>query len=87
MVIAGRVQGVWFRGSTQSFARSKEVRGWVRNRLDGTVEALFEGIEEDVRAVVAWCRDGPPGARVDRVDVIWSSYKGEFDRMEIAPSE
>ncbi|MFQ5458346.1 MAG: acylphosphatase [Myxococcota bacterium] len=84
-MIAGRVQGVWFRGSTQSFARSKEVRGWVRNCPDGTVEALFEGIEENVRAVVAWCREGPPGAKVDRVEVNWSSYKGEFSGMEIAP--
>lgn len=86
VVVHGRVQGVWFRGSLKSFAASKSVNGWVRNRLDGTVEALFEGIEEDVRAVVAWCGKGPSGARVERVEVKWLPHEGEFDRMTIVPS-
>lgn len=86
LIVHGVVQGVWFRGGTQSFARSKKVTGWVRNCADGTVEAVLEGDEESVRAVVAWCRQGPPGARVDRVDVEWGAHSGEFDRMVIAPS-
>jgi acylphosphatase len=84
VVVWGRVQGVWFRGSTQAQARSRGVRGWVRNRLDGTVEAVLEGEEDAVRAVVEWCRRGPPGARVEEVEVAWEPYRGEFDRMSIA---
>jgi acylphosphatase len=65
----GRVQGVWFRGATQRRARSLGVAGWVRNCADGSVEAVFEGPPARVAAVVAFCREGPPGARVDRVEV------------------
>lgn len=85
VVITGRVQGVWFRGSTQAEARARNVRGWVRNCPDGTVEALLEGEEEAVRTIVEWCRRGPPGAKVVRVDVKWAPFQGEFERMEIAP--
>ncbi|MDP3938106.1 MAG: acylphosphatase [Deltaproteobacteria bacterium] len=86
LIVHGRVQGVWFRGGTQSFARSRGVTGWVRNRAEGTVEAVLEGDEESVRAVVAWCREGPPGARVDRVELKWAPHVGEFDQMVIAHS-
>jgi acylphosphatase len=86
LIIHGRVQGVWFRGGAQSFADSKGVTGWVRNRPDGTVEAILEGDEQTVGEVVAWCRRGPPGARVDRVEVAWAPHSGEFERMIIAPS-
>lgn len=77
---------MWFRGGVQSFASARGVTGWVRNRSDGTVEALLEGEESSVRAVVDWCREGPPGARVDRVDLDWMDHRGEFERMVIAPS-
>ena len=83
LIVHGRVQGVWFRGSAQSAARTRGVNGWVRNCSDGTVEALLEGEEEAVRGVIAWCREGPPGARVDRVEVEWEPFRGEFDRMMI----
>jgi acylphosphatase len=69
VVVHGRVQGVWFRDSTRHEAERLGVAGWVRNRPDGTVEALFEGHPVDVDQVVAWCSEGPPHARVDRVDV------------------
>lgn len=69
VIVHGRVQGVWFRESTRRVAERHGVAGWVRNRADGTVEALFEGDPEDVERVVAWCREGPPRARVDRVEV------------------
>jgi acylphosphatase len=59
------------------------VNGWVRNRRDGTVEALLEGEEDAVRGVIEWCRQGPPGASVDRVEVEWEPFRGEFDRMMI----
>src|SRR4029077_2296162 len=60
----GRVQGVWFRGATQDEARRRGVRGWVRNRVDGSVEAVLEGDAAAVRTVADWARTGPPGARV-----------------------
>jgi acylphosphatase len=62
------VQGVWFRGSTEAEARAAGLAGWVRNRPDGTVEAVFEGTPEAVAALLAFCRRGPRSARVDRVD-------------------
>lgn len=69
VVVHGRVQGVWFRESTRRIAERHGVAGWVRNRPNGTVEAHLEGGREDVERVVAWCHEGPPSARVDRVDV------------------
>jgi len=66
--VFGHVQGVWFRGATQRNARSLGLAGWVRNRADGSVEAIFEGPPARVAAAVAFCREGPPGARVDRVE-------------------
>jgi len=68
VVVHGRVQGVWFRGSTEAEARAAGLAGWVRNRPDGTVEAVFEGTPEAVAALLAFCRRGPRSARVDRVD-------------------
>lgn len=67
--IRGRVQGVFFRNWTADRARSLGVRGWVRNRLDGSVELAAYGAEEAVEALTAACRTGPPAARVDRIDI------------------
>jgi acylphosphatase len=64
LVITGHVQGVFYRGAMQDEARRHGVRGWVRNRVDGSVEAVLEGDAVAVRAVAAWARSGPPGARV-----------------------
>jgi acylphosphatase len=64
LVIHGRVQGVWFRGWTQREAQARGLNGWVRNRRDGTVEAMFEGSEDAVASMVEACRAGPPSARV-----------------------
>lgn len=68
VIVHGRVQGVWFRGATEAEARAAGVAGWVRNRADGTVEAVFEGPAERVDRLVAFCRRGPRTARVDRVE-------------------
>jgi acylphosphatase len=68
VLVTGRVQGVFFRASCADRARSLGLGGWVRNVPDGRVEAVFEGREADVDAMVAWCRHGPPGARVDDVE-------------------
>ena len=77
LVVSGRVQGVWFRGSMQEEARRLGVAGWARNLRDGTVEAEAEGERGAVEALVAWAHDGPPGARVDAVRVDWIATVGE----------
>jgi acylphosphatase len=69
VVVHGNVQGVFFRDSTSDEAESKGVAGWVRNRDDGTVEAVFEGEPDAVEALVEFCRSGPSKADVERVDV------------------
>ena len=75
----GFVQGVGFRFAVERAARSREVAGWVRNRPDGTVEAVFEGEPEDVEALVDFCRKGPRGAEVERVEVARESAEGLSD--------
>jgi len=70
VVVRGRVQGVWFRDSCRRQAQAVGVAGWVRNRPDRTVEAVFEGRPEAVAAMVEWCRHGPPRARVERVEEV-----------------
>jgi acylphosphatase len=68
LVVRGRVQGVGFRYAMQDAATMHGVTGWVRNRRDGTVEAFVQGEAPAVDAVFAWCRRGPPAARVDAVE-------------------
>jgi len=68
LVVRGRVQGVAFRWSTQEEARRLGVAGWVRNRDDGSVEAVFEGAPDAVERAAAFCASGPPAARVDAVE-------------------
>lgn len=67
--IEGRVQGVWFRGWTVQRAMELKLQGWVRNRSDGSVEALFAGPADAVALILQQCWDGPPGARVTNVRV------------------
>ena len=69
VVVHGRVQGVFFRDSCSREARRAGVTGWVRNEPDGSVAAVFEGPEPAVEQMVRWCRQGPPRARVEKVDV------------------
>ena len=69
MIVHGAVQGVGFRAAVQRAAQSRGVRGWVRNRSDGTVEALLEGDSEAVAAVIRFCESGPQLAEVDRIEV------------------
>lgn len=69
VVVTGRVQGVCFRIECRREAASLGLAGWVRNRADGAVEAVFEGTAAQVEAMTAWMRHGPPQARVAGVDV------------------
>lgn len=78
-MVYGFVQGVGFRFAIEREARSRGVSGWVHNRPDGTVEAVFEGEPEDVESLVDFCRRGPRGAQVERVDVESESPEGLAD--------
>jgi acylphosphatase len=69
VVVHGDVQGVFFRDTTRRKAQSRGVAGWVTNRPDGAVEAVFEGDPEAVDSLVSFAREGPRGAQVERVDV------------------
>jgi acylphosphatase len=71
VLIEGRVQGVFFRASTRDEARARGLTGWVRNRPDGRVEAVFEGDKRLVEKMLAWCRKGSPYAYVDHLEVEW----------------
>ena len=84
LVVSGWVQGVGFRWSVSREARRLGVRGWVRNRSDGTVEVVAEGPEDAVAALVAWCRSGPGDAQVTGVDVTDEAPEG-LSGFEIEP--
>ena len=76
VVITGRVQGVFFRDSTRREAARRGVAGWVRNRGDGAVEAVFEGPPDEVEALVAFCRRGPAGRRRRRREAVDEEPEG-----------
>jgi len=76
-IVTGRVQGVSYRASTAAEARRLGLAGWVRNRSDGSVELEVEGDPERVAALLAWCEQGPPAARVSRVAVEDLAVAGE----------
>ena len=80
--VSGRVQGVFFRATTRDTAREHGVDGWVKNLADGRVEAVFEGPESAVEAMVEFCHEGSPQARVDDVDVEYGDPEGH-DGFEI----
>jgi acylphosphatase len=77
VIVSGRVQGVFFRASCAEEARRRDLAGWVRNLPDRRVEAAFEGLDADVDAMVAWCAEGPPHARVDAIEVVAEPLTGE----------
>jgi len=81
--ISGKVQGVFFRATTRDKANELGVKGWVRNLRDGRVEAVFEGDEDAVKKLIEWCHVGPPSARVEKVEVKYGDYRGEFDTFFI----
>jgi acylphosphatase len=83
MNVRGRVQGVYFRASTQREAKRLGLTGWVKNRPDGSVEICAEGEEEGLKELIAWAQKGPTSARVERVDVRWRGYGGDFHDFRI----
>ena len=79
VIVEGRVQGVFFRHHTQETAFELGVKGWVKNRRDGCVEAVFEGDREKVNQIIQWCHRGPSEAKVRNVSVTMENYTGEFE--------
>ena len=84
VLIEGRVQGVFFRASTRDEARARGLTGWAKNLPDGRVEAVFEGDKRVVENMLEWCRQGPPYAYVDHVEVEWQAYLGDLPDFRIA---
>ena len=78
MTIRGRVQGVYYRYSMVREAQNLGLTGWVRNREDGSVEAMAEGARPAIESLITWSRQGPAGARVDTVDVDWQASEHGF---------
>jgi acylphosphatase len=81
--VSGRVQGVFFRQTTQLKAQSLGVRGWIKNLFDGRVEAIFEGEENAIKELVDFSRKGPRGALVTDFFVDWETFADEFNDFEI----
>ena len=86
LAITGLVQGVWYRESMREAAEGLGVAGWVRNRDDGSVEAVVRGAPERVEALITWCRQGPPLARVKEVTVSEGEDEGEYAGFEKRPT-
>ncbi|MGQ0797523.1 MAG: acylphosphatase [Methanobacteriota archaeon] len=85
VVFRGHVQGVYFRAHCQEKARELGLHGYVRNRHDGTVEAIFEGERERVEACIEWNRTSQPNARVGSAHVTWEEPTGEFATFDVRP--
>ena len=83
VIVSGRVQGVFFRAFTQETAQALKLTGWVRNLYDGSVEAVFEGEDTNIDAMLEWCKKGPSHAVVKHVDASEEPYTGEFRDFRI----
>lgn len=83
--VEGRVQGVGYRAFVEMHATDLQLCGWVRNRRDGSVEAVVQGPRDAIDDMLALCRTGPPAARVDRVEVMGEGV-GVFDGFEVRPT-
>lgn len=84
--VSGRVQGVGYRAGLLAQARALGLKGWVRNRTDGSVEAFVQGQPEAVDAIVAWAQHGPPMARVSEVRISPATEEGLAPRFEVRPT-
>ena len=83
LLVKGKVQGVFFRQALKVTAKKNNVTGWVRNLKDGRVEALLEGEDENVSALVEWCHGGSANARVEDIEIKNENYKGEFSKFDV----
>jgi acylphosphatase len=83
VIVSGRVQGVFFRQTTQLKAQSLGVKGWIKNLFDGRVEAIFQGEENAIKELVDFSRKGPRGALVTDFSVDWEAFANEFNDFKI----
>lgn len=83
LIVYGRVQGVSFRYYIQDIAQSLGIKGWVKNCWGGNVEVVMEGEEDKVKELIDWCYRGPRSAVVEKIDVKWEEYRGEFNSFSI----
>lgn len=83
LLIRGQVQGVYYRGFARDLAMYHGLKGWVRNLSNGSVEAVFEGSKGDIEQVISSCQSGPPGARVDDININWEDYQGDLRDFQI----
>ncbi len=83
IIVSGVVQGVYYRHSTKVKADELGLTGYVRNLIDGSVEVVAEGEEENVERLIEWCKQGPRGARVDHIDVEWDEPSSGFEDYSV----
>lgn len=83
MRVRGKVQGVFFRKSTEEKAKELGLKGWVRNESDGSVYLEAQGPEEEVRSLISWCHDGPPQAEVTQVSFSESALQTDEDDFTV----
>lgn len=81
--ISGQVQGVFFRRSAKVKAGELGIFGWVRNKSDGSVEAIAQGSKDKINEFISWCRKGPPFAKVENVEIDWKKDLEDFGEFEI----
>lgn len=81
--ISGTVQGVSLRWWIQREAAKYDIKGWVKNLPDGRVEALLEGEKENIERIIVWMKRGADFAKIDKIEVQWEEYEGEFEEFEI----
>jgi len=82
-VISGLVQGIFFRSNTRTLAIQLNLTGWVRNLRDGRVEVVAEGEKENIDKLIQFLRKGPPGARVEKIEIKTEEYKDEFKDFKV----
>lgn len=83
VIVEGRVQGVGFRHHTHKQAHRFHLSGWVRNKQDGTVEAIFSGADDEVNSMLEWLRHGSPGSRVDNIHSLEITQEEYFTSFEV----
>ncbi len=81
--IKGKVQGVFFRQSLKTVAKKNNVKGFVKNIDDGSVEAIAEGNNADVLQLIEWCHTGPASSRIDHVEIIYEKHKKQFKTFDV----
>ena len=84
IIVRGKVQGVYFRQNAQRICNEYGVTGWVLNANDGSVEAILEGSKNSVEDAISWFKAGPPNAHVEKIELSYDKYSGEFQDFKIS---